>query len=129
MNTQALLEATENIIHSDDIPNQPQVVLELNKEMNKPEPEFRTISELVGRDIGLTSKVIRIANAPFWGIRREINSIHTALVILGLKNFKNLILTSSLNKVLKNDTIPDKEYDKFYSHSVKTAGLSRFLVG
>jgi HD-like signal output (HDOD) protein len=128
MDSQKLLQETEQIIQNDDIPNQPQVVLDLNKELNKPEPNFYKISDLVGNDIDLTIKVIRIANSPFWGIKREINSIHSALVILGIRNFKNLVLSSCLQKVLKNDVIPNEEFEIFYIHSLKTAGVSSFLA-
>jgi len=128
METIKLVEETEQIIQNNDIPNQPQVLLELNEEMNKPEPNFYKISDLVGRDINLALKIMRIANAPFWGMRQEVKSIHSALVILGLKNFKNLVLTSCFQNVLKNNAIPSEEYELFYRHSLKTAYISRFLA-
>jgi len=128
MDTQKLLQETEQIIQSDDIPNQPQVVLDLYDEFNKAEPNFRIISDLISKDISLASKVIGIANAPFWGVEQDVNSIQTALVLLGIKQFKNLVLSSCLKKVFKNNAIPDEEFEIFYIHSIKTAGISSFLA-
>jgi len=128
MDFMKLIEETEKATQNIEIPNQPQVLLDLNEEMTKPEPDFKTITDLISKDIALTAQVIKIAKTPFWGTRREINSVHIALVVLGLRNFKNIILSSCLRNVFKNDVIPDEEFKIFYNHSLKSAGVSRFLA-
>jgi c-di-GMP-related signal transduction protein len=62
--------------------------------------DFRRLGPLVKSDASLTHRLLRLVNSAGFGIRREVTSIHSALVIVGEENFRRmatLAIASELN--------------------------------
>lgn len=73
---------------------------ELLYETSKPDFELSSITSVFERDVTLSYKLLRYANAPIFKRRSEIETIKQALVILGLaelKRFIALMFTSNVN--------------------------------
>ena len=49
-------------------------------------------------DQGISSKVIKLVNSPFYGVRKEIASIDRATMLLGFSSVKNIALAISLDQ-------------------------------
>ncbi|MBF0344172.1 MAG: HDOD domain-containing protein [Nitrospirae bacterium] len=106
------------------IPTQPQILIEINEEMNKTTPDLKKIIASVKRDAALSAKVIKIANSPFFS-NADVSTIERAMNILGLKEFKNTVLIS----LMQNLTGKKKAVsDRFWNHLLYTAELSRFIA-
>ncbi|MDH5425543.1 MAG: HDOD domain-containing protein [Gammaproteobacteria bacterium] len=76
------------------------VVMSLITEILKPETEIQGLEDVLSRDVTLTYKLLRYINSAAFSLRREIESIKDAIVLLGLdsiKNWASLILISKLN--------------------------------
>ena len=54
------------------------------------------------QDITLTYKLLRYINCAAFALRREINSIKEAIVLLGLDNLKNWISLIMMSKIIEN---------------------------
>jgi EAL and modified HD-GYP domain-containing signal transduction protein len=52
--------------------------------LNKPEATVFEVEDLIKRDASLTYRVLQCVNSAAFGIRRQLDSIHQALVLLGL---------------------------------------------
>ena len=76
----------------DNLPSFPAIVSRLIKVVNSPESSAEDAAELIERDPGLTSKMIRLANSAFYGIPRSISSVSSAVVILGFNTIRSLSL-------------------------------------
>ncbi len=96
--------------------------------MNKAEPDYKKLIELVRQDMAMTTRVIKTANSPCFGVRNPIESINTALSILGLENFRHIIMASALREAMKDRYIPLKEFATFYNHSMWIAMIAQMLV-
>ena len=72
--------------------------LQLLSEVQKPEPEFGKMAEIIGHDPALSYRVLRLVNSAAFGLRTEVTSIKHALLILGMKEIKEwfplLIMTT-----------------------------------
>ena len=53
---------------------------------------FRQLQDIIKVDIGLTTKILKIANSALYARQREIKDLQTAITLLGFKNIKTLIL-------------------------------------
>lgn len=126
MNSSVLVEA-KKIFASIQFPSQPQILINIRQEINKPEPEFKTIAQLVNQDLALTAKVIKVVNSSFFGLRSEVKSIGHALAMLGLENFNNLILASSMRDALGTKHMSAKEVDIFFEHSLLVAKVTQVI--
>lgn len=72
--------------------------LQLLSEVQKPEPEFDEMAEIIGHDPALSYRVLRLVNSAAFGLRTEITSIKHSLLILGMREIKEwfplLIMTT-----------------------------------
>ncbi|MCI4626114.1 MAG: HDOD domain-containing protein [Candidatus Magnetoovum sp. WYHC-5] len=101
------------------IPPQPKIVLDVNREIQKPYPDFKSLSELVKLDVFMSARILKIANSPYYGVGK-VDSILTALNILGLDNFRNLVVSVALKSALEKWGVFD---EKFWAHSVSVASI------
>ncbi|SIQ09537.1 EAL and HDOD domain-containing protein [Marinobacterium stanieri] len=64
------------------------ILLQLMGILNQPQVEFSEIEALIGRDPGLTYKLLRLVNSSAFGLKRQVSSIQDTLVYLGLHELK-----------------------------------------
>lgn len=122
------IEQTEKIMRSIGIPSQPRVLLDIEDETKKKDPDFGVIAELVSRDVAMSAKIIKVCNSPYFGLRQKVDNINKALSFLGLKNFKNVILASALRENMNNKNISPKDFEYFCNHSFFTAKIAETIA-
>ena len=54
-------------------------------ELNKPDPNFTVITDIIEGDLGLTYKLLQLTNYVYYGTRNKITTINRALTYLGTK--------------------------------------------
>ncbi len=59
--------------------------------LEKPEPSYPEISDIIQRDLGLTYKLLKLANSVYIGSRYKINSIPQALTYIGIRELRQWI--------------------------------------
>jgi HD-like signal output (HDOD) protein len=121
LNQEEHIKKAQEIVSGIGIPSQPKIVMDINREINKPEADLSKISDIVSMDVAMSAKLLKIANSPFFGLKEKVDSIQRALALLGLKNFYNIILATSLRENLGGH---GSAIEKFWSHSMATATIS-----
>jgi c-di-GMP-related signal transduction protein len=53
------LKQAEDVIKSARFPGQPQILIDIRQEINKPEPVFKNIAALLIQDLALTAKILK----------------------------------------------------------------------
>lgn len=112
------LDHAKKIVSKIKLPAQPTIVIEINKEMRSEHPDFQRIAKLVAQDASISAKVINVINSPFFGLARKCESIIQALTLMGLENFRKVILTACLQDALGGGSDADRI---FWDHSLHTA--------
>lgn len=109
-----------------DIPPCPAVLVELDAELRKAEPDQREIALLIAKDPALAGHVMRIANSPAFSTGRQFNSIMQAINILGTRQLFNLVVSQLLKMALAGD--PEVAMDRFWESSALIARISAELA-
>ena len=112
------IKHAKDIVKKISLPAQPTIVVEVNKEMREQDPNFQRIAKLVSKDASMSAKVINVINSPFFGLSRKVDSIIQALTLMGLENFRKVVLTACLHEKLSGESESDKV---FWDHSQRTA--------
>jgi EAL and modified HD-GYP domain-containing signal transduction protein len=89
-----------NIVKGARLPQNKIALMQLLSKLQDPSSSFQELEQIIGRDVGLSYKILRIINSAHFGLRRKIDSLRQALVILGLQNIRNwasLITLSNLD--------------------------------
>ena len=96
--------ALDSIVKSLAVPPQPIVVLQMQTEMGKADPDLRKAAQIVSEDIGLTVAVLKTVNSPRFGLQRPAESVEQAVGLIGLRQLTTLVTAISLRSALKGDT-------------------------
>ncbi|WP_398441123.1 EAL and HDOD domain-containing protein [Sedimentibacter sp.] len=74
-------------------------LIRIMNELNKKEPDYQRISQIIETDMGLSYKLLKLANSAFFGTRNQILSIKQALVQLGLIEIKKWVYLMMLKDI------------------------------
>ena len=110
-----------------DLPVMPEVAAKvMNLKEGGREVSFKDLESMIKVDLGLTAKILRIANSALYARQREITSLQMAITLLGFKNIRNLVLlvtASGLFPRMKKSLF----HPSFWQHGILSAFLSRAL--
>ncbi|HEB53509.1 MAG TPA: HDOD domain-containing protein [bacterium] len=92
------------ILHKSDlIPPLPDLVARLLGMLNKSETEPEDLERLLQNDQVLVAKMLAMVNSPFYGLNRTIRTIREAVMVLGFRGVRSLVLATSTAKFLQRD--------------------------
>jgi len=80
----------------DKLPPMPQVAARTVKLLNSPDVSAEDLAEVVSADPIISVRVLKIANSSFYSMARQVKTLQTAIIVLGQKTLKNLVLAASL---------------------------------
>lgn len=83
-----------------DIPGNRLALLELLSTLQNPDISIAEAETLIGRDMVLSYKLLRLINSAFFGLGKPVESIRRAVLVFGLgrvKNWASVILMNSVD--------------------------------
>ena len=107
------------------IPPRPQVLVKLNKEMHKDDPDPQVIVRLISADVGLSAAVLKTVNSPFFGLSSKISSVANAVKLLGLKAAGQIVT----GLVLRSSVVGEaRSLERFWDSAEKVAGMAAYIA-
>ena len=88
------------IVEGHRAPENRITIINLLAKLQDPEVRIEELEELISHDLALAYRLLKYINSAAFAMRREINSIHHAIVMLGLNTIRslaNLMLMSNIN--------------------------------
>lgn len=121
-------EVHDRVRWIDSIPTIPTIIRPLLEMLAAPVEDvtIRSVERLVAADPSIAAQCLKMANSPLYGVRR-IESIGSALTILGLRRIQSILLTCSLNKVVAKGRW-GVDPDAFWRHSLGCALVTRKMA-
>lgn len=120
----------DKIQHVANLPTLPQIASHLIHVINDPLTSASDVAFIIGQDLSLSAKVLRLANSAFYGIPRSITNINNAVVILGIKVINTMVLSLTVFDLFPEDKKTKAVFDrkKFWLHSLSCGVISKFLA-
>ena len=84
--------AIEEILSCDTLPSLPATAVRVIELSQDPDCTVNELAETIRFDQGLSAKILKTVNSSFFGLRTKCASIDKALVVLGLRELRNLAL-------------------------------------
>jgi putative nucleotidyltransferase with HDIG domain len=110
-----------------ELPPFPLVVLKVWELIGKEAP-FKEIAQVVELDEALTSEILKIANSPFFGLKRKISSVQEAVVYLGEKYLLEIVTRSASKRYYQSAHEGyELQRGELWKHSVACALASEAL--
>lgn len=108
----------------------PNIILKLITEIDDPDSEMKDMQVIINKDPALTAKILKLANSAYYGHTREIDTLSQALVTIGLRALKDLVVAERLLTTFFGDAC--KGYNlkrgELWSHSISTAIAAELII-
>lgn len=89
------------MINATDIGSLDVNLMQILRELQGEEPDFRAIAETIEKDLGLSYKLLKMANSVYYGTKHPVKSIRQALLQLGTKEMLQWIHLMLLKGIQK----------------------------
>lgn len=117
--TEQLSVLTEEIVrYIDELPQFPENIAQIQKQLNDPDSKLSTIAMLISNDVALTTDLLKLVNSAAFSLARKCTSISEAVKMVGIRGIKNLLYSIGTFHLLGPST---EEQKRLWSHSYKVA--------
>ena len=94
-----------------------------------PKSTAEDVHKVITSDPALSIRILKVVNSSFYGLPRQIDSIHRAFLLLGRNAVKNIAIAASVHKVFQSERIgPDFDARDLWTHSIAVATGARGLA-
>jgi len=112
----------------DSLPSLPHAYLELTQELRRPEPDLHKIDELIGADMAMTAKILKLVNSAFFCLPSEISGASHAVKLLGLDTLRTLVLTAHVFEQFQSSLLTADEVQQLSEHSLAVSNSARKIA-
>lgn len=92
--------------------------------LNDENSSIEDLGSVVEKDQTIAARILKIANSALYGLRQEVTSLQHAMLILGFKTLRSLVLTATTRSLYKKFGMTEKI---IWDHSVGAAIASKLI--
>ncbi len=86
-----------------DLPALPETVMRVIRLADDPKSGTAAVAKALVSDQALAARVLKLANSAFYGSSRRIATVSDAVVILGMRTTRNLVMAASCEALLESE--------------------------
>jgi len=96
----------ETVINNiDQLPSIPDVASKIINMVNDPDVSFKKVADEISKDQSMTTNILKLSNSAYFSKGKEITSIDRAIITLGLKEVKDIVIVLATKPVLDKPVI------------------------
>lgn len=112
--------------NAESLPTLPNVVMQVNAMLQDPDTDTRDLSRMIERDVALVTRILRLVNSAFFGLRSKVGNIPDAVSILGFDTLHRITL--SLAVITTLGSLRKSPGDWLWPHAIRTAVGAEYLA-
>jgi len=113
------------IMTAGDLPTIPVVATKVMQLIESDNATAEELSKVVSSDPAVAARVLKISNSAFYGCQRKIQSLSTAIMMLGFNTLRSLVITASLKQVYQPYGLVEK---MLWEHSFGVGLASKIIA-
>ena len=82
----------------------PSVAMRVLDKITDPDTAVSDLEGVLRSDVSLVTSILKLANSAFYGVRRQVDSLRHALLLLGKSEVQSLVLARVMFKAFKSPT-------------------------
>ncbi|NNE43359.1 MAG: HDOD domain-containing protein [Gemmatimonadetes bacterium] len=111
------------------LPSLPTVVMRVMELADDANANAADFEKLLQQDPALAQRVLKLVNSPFFGLRHEVTSISHAVVLLGFRTLRSVVVAAKTSKLLNRQLVQYGFRDGgMWKHSMSCATICHFLA-
>lgn len=120
--------AQDIVDHETELATFPDIYFRIKEVLDSPSSSADDIAKVVSTDMGLSAKLLKLVNSPFYGFADTIDSISHAVSLVGIKEISTLALGISTINFFKDIPAELMDMKTFWRHSLSCGILARLLA-
>jgi len=119
------MRSRELILNKYEIPAVPMVAVRVIRLIDDPRTGIEDLQKAIMADQGLATRVLKMANSAFYGVRHNVDTISEAISIMGFNTIRNLTLAVATREVYKRFGLIEQ---KLWEHSLGVSIASGIIA-
>lgn len=108
-----------------DLPPLPHIAMQAMKLVENPNVTANQITELISQDTALAARLLKISNSAMFARRAKISTVSQAILMVGLKTLKGIILAATLRGMSRQESQLE---NMIWQNSLCTAFCANFIT-
>jgi putative nucleotidyltransferase with HDIG domain len=111
-----------------DIKTLPHVAIRLSKLISDEKSAIKEFEEVIKLDPTLVLRLLNLVNSPYYGLQQKVDVISRAVIFIGMKNLRNMVVVEALKDIFKN--VPDEDVfsrTQLWLHCAATSIFARMI--
>ena len=109
------------------LPSLPTLYIQMEQAIQSEGGSMDRIAEIISQDMGMTAKVLQLANSAYFGLPQVISSPKEAVFYIGLKALEALVLVVHVFAQFRNASRFQLFLEQLWLHSQVTAGIAESI--
>jgi len=118
----------DRILDEIEIPTLPSIASAIMERTLDDWANAKNLTGMVEKDTALAAKVLKVANSPFYHRIKEISTIRSAVVLLGMNVLRSIVLSISVINLFNSNKKNVIDLYRFWQHSISCAVWSRMIA-
>ncbi|MBR9803215.1 HDOD domain-containing protein [bacterium] len=111
------------------LPILPRVVTQFLQQANRPDYDIRKLAKLLEQDAQMTCELLKYTNSAAMGLRHKATTVHQALVNLGVRRAKMVLLTAAIHSTIKKFNSKLFDLHQFWADNLERGLFAREVAG
>jgi putative nucleotidyltransferase with HDIG domain len=109
-----------------DLPTLPEIAMQVNRMLQEEEITIERLCETIEKDQAIVSRLLKLVNSAFFGLRSRVNTLSEAMAMLGFNSVRNVVVSVSIIEAFAGKT-GDFDMKSHWKHSIATAMTAKKL--
>jgi putative nucleotidyltransferase with HDIG domain len=111
------------------LPTLPTIQARLLEMVDNPKVTGEELGKVIAEDQAVTARILKACNSAYYGLRSEISSVETAVVLLGFDTVREIAVGVSVLQYFRLDsTLGGFDPAHFWEHSAAVGSIARWLA-
>ncbi len=113
------------IMDTVDVPSLPPIASKVLQLINDDYSSVNELERIISKDQAFSARLLRIANSPYYGMGRSIDTVSTAIILIGFNTMKSLVTAASMKDLHRQFGLFEQ---KLWEHSLGVSLAASLLA-
>jgi HD-like signal output (HDOD) protein/CheY-like chemotaxis protein len=112
-----------------NLPSLPRIFQELSEAMKSDHCDSKRVAAIISKDIAMSAKLLQLVNSSFFGLGRKVSSVSEAVMLLGIKQMRALLLGTHVFESFPCQRLANcrEMVDQLWKRSLQVAELAQAI--
>jgi HD-like signal output (HDOD) protein/CheY-like chemotaxis protein len=110
------------------LPTVPALYRELVELLQSTDATTEAVAKVIGQDIGMTTRILQVANSAFFGLPKSVGTVDRAVAYLGLDTVGSLVLAQGVFASYETAERGGFDIEKSMLHAMRTAAVAKAIA-